>query len=196
MATINEGLDAFCKVHEKYHLGGSIDTAPSEGVSWPKDLPVSDELKTFYLRNPKGIKFETGFVPRQIFDVENLEEGQVGYLWTCTTSGRAVNKDWEKENLVFIDSAGGDPIIAVTGQEKTPVYAAYDAAEPFKISDSLGDFLLAISRLIDIVYGEFEVFELSDDDGLSDIFIKRASDEIKPILGQENFERFIDYFYG
>lgn len=196
MATIDEGLDAFCKVHAKYKLDGNIGTAPNNEVLWPKNLACSDELEAFYLRKPTNIKFETGFTPKKIFNVEDLEDGQVGYLWEGTESGRIANRKWPREHVVFVDSAGGDPIIASTGQKSTPVYAAYDAAAPFKISDSLGDFFLALSKLIDIVYGEFEIFEISDDDGLNSVFLKRLHEILKPVVGEENFERFIDYFYG
>ncbi|MBD1106703.1 hypothetical protein HXV84_09485 [Pseudomonas amygdali pv. morsprunorum] len=57
-------------------------------------------------------------------------------------------------------------------------------------------FFLALSKLIDIVYGEFDIFEISDDDGLNDAFVAKIASDLKPILGQENFERFIEYFYG
>ncbi|POY79463.1 hypothetical protein BKM09_011850 [Pseudomonas amygdali pv. morsprunorum] len=196
MANINEGLDAFCKVHAKHGLAGSINNAPSGGLLWPRNLPTSNEIEALYLRQPKNIKFETGFTPKKGFDIEHLEKGQVGYLWNSTPSGLVVNDDWPNAHVVFIDSAGGDPIIAVTDQENTPIYAAFDAFRPFRIADSMGDIFLALSKLIDIVYGEFDIFEISDDDGLNDAFVAKIASDLKPILGQENFERFIEYFYG
>ncbi|UNB63047.1 hypothetical protein [Pseudomonas syringae group genomosp. 7] len=97
--------------------------------------------------------------------------------------------------MIALDSASGDPIIAVTDQENTPIYAAFDAVRPFRIADSMEDFFLAFSKSIDSVYGEFDTFETSDDDGLNDSFIAKIASDLKPILGQENFERFIEYFY-
>jgi len=195
MVSIDDGLAAFSQAHAKYSLSGNIGTA-SISISWPHNVPSSSELFDFYSKNPTDIKIETGFTPRQIFNIEKLVKGQIGYLWSVTASGNAINPSWPKEYVVFMDSAGGNPVVAVVDQESTPVYAAYDAIEPFKISDSLGDFLLALSKLIAIVYGEFNVFDIGDDDGLSDVFISRLEEELLPILGQENFERFINYFYG
>lgn len=195
MVSIDDGLKAFSLVHAKHGLPGSISSA-SNRISWPPNVPSSVELKGFYTRHPNNIKIETGFTPRNIFNLDKLEKGQIGYLWSVTSSGHEINPSWPKEYVVFMDSAGGNPVIAVVNQENTPIYAAYDAIEPFKISDSLGDFFLALSKLIDVVYGEFEIFDISDDDGLSDAFISRLSEELLPVLGQENFERFTDYFYG
>jgi hypothetical protein len=195
MVSINEGLAAFSQVHAKYVLSGSIG-AVSTSLTWPRDVPKSSELFEFYSRHPTGIKFETGFTPRQIINLEKLEEGQTGYLWSVTASGNIINPSWPKEYVVFMDSAGGNPVIAVVDQDGTPVCAAYDAIKPFRISDTLGEFFLALSKLIAIVYGEFNIFDIGDDDGLSDIFISRLTEELLPTLGQDNFERFVDYFYG
>lgn len=49
---------------------------------------------------------------------------------------------------------------------------------------------------MDIVYGEFNIFDLSDDESVSGAFLTRLNDEISPILGQDNIARFVDYFYG
>ncbi|MNG20628.1 hypothetical protein D3C84_1049000 [compost metagenome] len=76
------------------------------------------------------------------------------------------------------------------------MFASYDVVQPFQIADSLADFIRALSRLIDIVYGEFNIFDLSDDDGISDAFLKRLLEEVEPILGEDNTSRFVDYFYG
>jgi len=45
-------------------------------------------------------------------------------------------------------------------------------------------------------YGEFNVFDLGDDEGLRDVLISRLRDELLRTLGQNNFKRFVDYFYG
>jgi hypothetical protein len=195
MVSIDDGLAAFSQAHVKYALSGRVDTT-STSISWPQNVPSSPELLSFYSRRPADIKIESGFTPRKIFNIESLERGQVGYLWSVTSSGNVINPNWPEKYVVFMDSAGGNPTIAVVDQEGTPVYAAYDAIEPFRISDSLGEFFLALSKLIAIVYGEFNVFDISDDDGLSDVFISRLTDELLPILGQENFQRFVDCFYG
>lgn len=195
MVSINDGLAAFSQAHAKYVLPGNISAAPTS-LTWPNDVPRSPELYEFYSRHPAGVKIETGFTPRHVIDIKKLEKGQAGYLWNVTASGNTINPSWPKEYVVFMDSAGGNPVIAVVNQEGTPVCAAYDAIEPFRISDTLGEFFLALSKLIAIVYGEFNVFDIGDDDGLSDVFISRLTEELLPTLGQDNFERFVDYFYG
>ena len=50
---------------------------------------------------------------------------------------------------------------------------------------------------IEVVYGSFDVFEITDDDSVVlpefDAQLKAA---IEPILGAELFAHFYDYFYG
>ncbi|MBD2806959.1 hypothetical protein ID855_20270 [Xenorhabdus sp. ZM] len=95
------------------------------------------------------------------------------------------------------DIGGGNPIIVSLDAQDTSVYAGYDVSRPFKITDSLADFLLALSKLIEIVYGEFAIFEICDEnDELKPEFIKRLRKEIEPLVGSDNFEHFFDYFYG
>ncbi len=94
------------------------------------------------------------------------------------------------------DRGGGKPIIAVTNVKNTPVLASFDCVEPFKIADSLADFISALTKLIDIVYDEFDIFDISNDDGISTTFMARVNSEITPILGDDNRRRFVDYFYG
>jgi hypothetical protein len=53
------------------------------------------------------------------------------------------------------DNGGGKPVIAVTDLDQTPVYSSYNVVAPFQIADSLADFILALSKMMDIVYGEF-----------------------------------------
>jgi len=77
------------------------------------------------------------------------------------------------------------------------VWASYDVGKPFKIADSLADFLLAFAKTIEIVHGKFDIFDIyNDDDELSPKFVKLLTKEVSPLLGEENFERFFDYFYG
>lgn len=45
-------------------------------------------------------------------------------------------------------------------------------------------------------YGELNISDMGDDEGLSDVFISRLTEELLPTLGQDNFESFVDYFYG
>lgn len=197
MATIEEGLRAFIAVHVKYLLPGAFAAERKVIEEWPKTLPMSLELAALYTQGPYGVEIETGFTPLRIFDFQELERGQIGYRWTKNKDGLSLSSSWPSGYVVFMDDVGGGkPIIAVSSVEVSPVYASYNAEVPFKISDSVGDFFLALSRLIDVVYGEYEIFEVASDDGVDPNFIMRISEEIIPILGEKNFDRFFDYFYG
>ncbi|MEG1038259.1 MAG: hypothetical protein RSE22_07885 [Mucinivorans sp.] len=199
MSEVVGALKELDLVHKKYKIPGRFLASSDVLARWPSELPRSAELDVFYNEyEPSGIKIETGLTPLKLFGMMELNKGQLGYRWINTKEGTVLDEEWPDKNLVIMDdNGGGKPIIAVTDVEKTPVFASYDVVEPFQVAESLADFILAISRMIDIVYGEFNVFDLSDDDdGVSDAFIARLSSEIGPILGEDNAVRFIDYFYG
>jgi hypothetical protein len=104
---------------------------------------------------------------------------------------------WPEDYVVFADdTGGGKPIIALTHMDGTPVYATYDAGNPFQMADSLADFFLAISKLIEIVYGYFNIFEIGDDDGLDPNFIDRITNEIEPSLERKTSKDFLIIFMG
>lgn len=198
MSDTDGALKELSAVHAKYNLPGRFLASSDLSVRWPAELPRSADLDVFYNDyEPDGVKIETGLTPLKLFDMVALKKAQIGYRWINTTDGAVLSDEWPAQDLVIMDDiGGGKPVIAVTNVEKTPVLASYDAVKPFQIAESLADFILALSRLIDIVYGEFNIFDVSDDDGISDAFIARLNAEIGPILGEDNRSRFMDYFYG
>ena len=198
MIDITTAADELVRVHSKYNLSGNFQRCDQVDVKWPAALARSAELDAFFNGyEPIDVKLETGFTPLKLFSLESIEKGQMGYKWIDAGSGTKLNKDWGRSFVVVMDdSGGGKPVIAVTDIKCTPIFASYSAVPPFKISDSLADFVFALARLTDIVYGEFNVFDISDDDGLNSLFVERMSSEISPILGEDNFENFFDYFYG
>lgn len=198
MNGIGHAAAELARVHNKYNLPGGFQRRGEVSAKWPSALARSVELEHFYNEyEPIDVKIETGFTPLKLFSLYSIEKGQVGYKWVNVGAVATLNKEWHHAFVVVMnDSGGGKPVVAVTNVKNTPVYASYSAVAPFKISDSLADFIFALAKLVEIVYGEFDVFEVSDDDGLSSLFVARLNDEISPLLGEENFERFFDYFYG
>jgi hypothetical protein len=198
MSDIDGALKDLSAVHAKYNLSGRFLASSDVSFRWPAELPRSVDLDVFYNDyEPGGVKIETGLTPLKLFDMVALKKAQIGYRWITSADGVVLNDEWPAQDLVIMDDiGGGKPVIAVTNVKKTPVLASYDAVKPFQIADSLADFILALSRLIGIVYGEFNIFDVSDDDGISNAFIARLNAEIGPILGEDNGSRFIDYFYG
>jgi hypothetical protein len=198
MSGIGHAAAELARVHNKYNLSGGFQSRAQVSAKWSSTLGRSVELDDFYNDyEPVDVKIETGFTPLKLFSLDSIEKGQVGYKWVNVESAVKLNKEWNHAFVVIMDdSGGGKPVIAVTNVKSTPVYASYSAVSPFKVSDSLADFVFALAKLVEIVYGEFNVFEISDDDGLNSLFVARMNDEISPLLGEENFERFFDYFYG
>jgi hypothetical protein len=93
------------------------------------------------------------------------------------------------------DLGGGKPIIAVIDEGNTSVYAGYDAIEPFKIAGSLSGFIFSLAELIGLVYGQHEVFDIVDNnDEVKDGFVDELRERIVPLIGNENFNAFYDYF--
>lgn len=187
MSDIDNTLENFVSVCQKYVLTGHFATVSDLDNIFPVKLPHSAALDYFYKNyNPVGLKIETGFTPVKLYAVNELEKAQVGY--SCFPDNYLVIGD---------DLGGGKPIIAVIDRENTPVYASYDVSEPFKIADSFADFISSLANLIELVYGSYDIFDVADDnDELKDEFIEELKSSISPIIGSENFDTFFDYFYG
>lgn len=198
MSDIRSALKELSLVHNKYQIDGHFLASHDVGAKWSSELPRSSELDVFYNEyDPVGVRLETGLTPLKIFDMSLLKRAQLGYGWINAGGKVELNSEWPQQHLVIMDdSGGGKPIIAITDVERTPVFASYDVVEPFQVANALADFILALAKLVDIVYGEFNIFDLSDDDGISSVFLMRLDGEISPILGEENAARFVDYFYG
>lgn len=198
MTDINVAIDKLKAVHLKYKIPGGLKSGSSGANKISSDLPTSLDVDAFYQNcEPVDVKIETGFTPLKLFSSELLMKAQVGYRWINTSTGIVINDEWPKDYLIIMDDiGGGKPVIAVTNVEGTPVYASYDVVEPFKVSDSLADFLTALAGLIEVVYGSFNIFDISDDHGISDVFLEALIKVVRPTLGEDDFARFVDYFYG
>lgn len=199
MSALDNSLNELRRVHKKFDLEGSFETNRQANAKWPKTLAHSAETDYFYDNcEPVDVEIETGTTPICFFDLSKIEDAQVGYKWMGDSNKTEINEDWLDYYLVLMDDiGGGKPIIAITSTIGTPVWASYDAVDPFKIADTLADFFLAFAKLIEIVHGEYDIFGIyNDDDTLSTAFRERLIEEVSPLLGTENFERFFDYFYG
>lgn len=199
MADLETALFKLKKVHGDFLLPGVFDRNSDLDDCWPSDLPRSSETDLFFTNHePRGVRFETGFTPMNFFEVAKLKKAQLGYRWTQGPENTKSVATWPGQFLVLMDgSGGGKPIIADTSTTGTPVYAAYDVVVPFKIADTLADYFLALAELIAVVYGEYDVFDIADeDDNILPEFSKTLEVNLIAILGKENFVRFFDYFYG
>ena len=199
MSALDNAFKELRRVHKKFDIEGSFEKSSHANAKWPQTLPRSAETDYFYDNcEPVDVEVETGLTPICFFNLSALEDGQVGYKWDGDSNKTQVNGNWPAQYLVFMDDiGGGKPIIAVTDTPGTPVWASYDVVAPFKIANSLADFLVAFAKTIEIVHGKFDIFDIyNDDDELSPKFVKLLTKEVSPLLGEENFERFFDYFYG
>lgn len=197
MSTLDAAMAGFIAVHGKYQLAGRFEPQPLAESAWPQRLPQARELAYFYSRfNPVGVDFETGFAPVKLASFEALEKFQLGYRWRELEPKTEPIASWPGNHLVIMDDfGGGKPIIATLDGDRTQVFASY-GGEPFKVADSLGDFITALAELIALIYGTFEIFEVADDDGIKPEFFEAMQRKVAPVLGEDNFLAFTDYFYG
>ncbi|OPK10123.1 hypothetical protein [Pseudomonas sp. VI4.1] len=198
MNKIDDAMAELTKAHIKYKLDGSFQRLNQVVSKWPSSLRRSAQLDDFFnCYEPIGVKIETGFTPLKFVSLDALEKAQIGYKWINGDGGKKINQDWNENYVVFMDDlGGGKPIVALTDIENTPIFASYGPVAPFQIADSLAEFLSALAKLIEVVYGEFNIFDISDDDGVNPSFVARLDVEIAPILGERNYQNFFDYFYG
>lgn len=184
---IEKALKQLIIICNKYSLSGSFSTVNDLDNAFPSNLPRSTDVDYLYKNyNPEKLKIETGFTPIKIHSVSELTKVQSGYEYL------------PNNYLVFGDDlGGGKPIIAVIDEGKTSVYASYDVIEPLKIAGSLSGFIFSLAELIDLVYGQYDIFDIADDnDEVKDDFIYELRKRIVPLIGNEGFNAFFDYFYG
>ena len=190
MSDIDKTLEAFVSVCKKYDIPGRFETIDDLSKVFPVKLPFPADMDYFYKKfNPEDLLIETGITPITLYSAKDLEKAQVGY------------SSFPDNYLVIGDDiGGGKPIIAVVDREHTPIYANYDVGKPFKIADSFTDFILSLTKLIELVYGQYDIFDVIDEDDesheIKESFISELRAHISPIIGNENFEAFWDYFYG
>ncbi|MDE4081360.1 MULTISPECIES: hypothetical protein [Enterobacter cloacae complex] len=184
---IEKALKKLIAICNKYSLPGSFNAVNDLDKTFPSNLPRSTELGFLYKNyNPEKLKIETGFTPIKLHSVSELLKAQSGY-------------EYLPDNYLVIgnDLGGGKPIIAVIVEGSSYVYASYDVIEPFKIADSLSEFIFSLAELIDLVYGHYDIFDIADDnDEVKGNFIDELRERIVPLIGNENFNAFYNYFYG
>ncbi|HHD7240626.1 TPA: hypothetical protein ACNOIA_002878 [Enterobacter cloacae] len=184
---IEKALKQLIVICNKYSLSGSFSNVNDLDNAFPPNLPRSTEVEFLYENyNPEKLKIERGFTPIKLHSVSELLKAQNGY-------------EYLPNNYLVIgdDLGGGKPIIAVVDEGNTPVYASYDVIEPFKIADSLCGFIFSLAELIDLVYGQYDIFDIADDnDEVKHGFINELRERIVPLIGNEGFNAFYDYFYG
>ncbi|WP_320731090.1 hypothetical protein [Enterobacter sichuanensis] len=184
---IEKALKKFIIICNKYSLSGSFSTVSDLDNTFPSNLPRSTDVDFLYKNyNPEKLRIETGFTPIKIHSVSELTKAQNGY-------------EYLPDNYLVIgdDLGGGKPIIAVIDEGNSSVYASYDVIEPFQIASSLSGFIFSLAELIDLVYGYYDIFDIADDnDEVKDNFIDELRERIVPLIGNENFNAFYNYFYG
>ena len=184
---IEKALKQFIVICNKYSLSGSFSTVSDLDNTFPSNLPRSTDVDFLYKNyNPEKLRIETGFTPIKIHSVSELTKAQSGY-------------EYLPDNYLVIgdDLGGGKPIIAVIDEGNSSVYASYDVIEPFQIASSLSGFIFSLAELIDLVYGHYDIFDIADDnDEVKDNFIDELRERIVPLIGNENFNAFYNYFYG
>jgi hypothetical protein len=184
---IEKALKQFIIICNKYSLSGSFSTVSDLDNTFPSNLPRSTDIDFLYKNyNPEKLRIETGFTPIKIHSVSELTKAQNGY-------------EYLPDNYLVIgdDLGGGKPIIAVIDEGNSSVYASYDVIEPFQIASSLSGFIFSLAELIDLVYGHYDIFDIADDnDEVKDNFIDELRERIVPLIGNENFNAFYNYFYG
>ncbi|MEA5169322.1 hypothetical protein VB265_07305 [Enterobacter sichuanensis] len=184
---IEKALKQFIIICNKHSLSGSFSTVSDLDNTFPSNLPRSTDVDFLYKNyNPEKLRIETGFTPIKIHSVNELTKAQSGY-------------EYLPDNYLVIgdDLGGGKPIIAVIDEGNSSVYASYDVIEPFQIASSLSGFIFSLAELIDLVYGHYDIFDIADDnDEVKDNFIDELRKRIVPLIGNENFNAFYNYFYG
>lgn len=184
---IEKALKQFIVICNKYSLSGSFSTVSDLDNTFPSNLPRSTDVDFLYKNyNPEKLRIETGFTPIKIHSISELTKAQNGY-------------EYLPDNYLVIgdDLGGGKPIIAVIDEGNSSVYASYDVIEPFQIASSLSGFIFSLAELIDLVYGHYDIFDIADDnDEVKDNFIDELRERIVPLIGNENFNAFYNYFYG
>lgn len=148
---------------------------------------------TFYQQfDLKNLTIQTGVSSITFIDYVNLEERNKLYFFSSLKAN---------EYLVFAEQTGGGNPVLFNFQENTStpaIYAAYDILEPFKIADNFHQFIEALTALIDIVYNDYDIYEIyttDDCDEIKPAFFPSINMRLSTILGQ-NMENFMRYFFS
>ncbi|MCS1384071.1 hypothetical protein NXZ75_17835 [Lysinibacillus sphaericus] len=130
-----------------------------------------------------------------LYAADKLVRRQEGFRWIGTEKREDPN--WNPNWLVVADK-DDDPIVVVTNQENSPVFASYETSALFPIADSFSVFLDALSVTLEIIHEKFkgeimdeETFEIYDD------FVEKLKSSLISILKKEEYaDNLIDYLYG
>lgn len=194
MGELENAIEDLKRLFEKYGIRGQFVKQVNRPLN---DLPTNRELDFYFENfNPVNVKIDTGASPFKLIDWSGLSKAQLGYRWNAN-NGRPIDR-WNLNDIVIGDDmGGGKPIIVRTNIEPSPVFASYEGVPPFEVADSLVNFLKALGLLIDLVYGDYNIFEINnDDESVKDEFTIEIKRRLIPVLGAENSERIYDYFYG
>jgi hypothetical protein len=193
---VHAAIQALVAIHHRHRLPGCFEPTDQ---AWPAALPASAALQAFYSsHDPRQVKIDTGMSPIRLFELAGLERGQQGYRWQGDPALRNAAPNWNPAMVVFADNMGGGaPVMADTGSAGTPVWASAGPGGLIQIAASLADFMRALAAQIDIVYGDFAIFDVLDDnDEVKTDFAQQLRARLEPILGKTFFDAYWDYFYG
>jgi len=201
MKTLEQALSTFVDTHRRFELQGHFTSIQPDTLQqqWPENLPRSAELEVYLSHyEPNNVLVETGFAPIIFWSIDQLQQSLIGYRWVGMSEPFEESDTWLSQWVIIADDIGkGNPILVDTRKEGTPVYAGYEVGSPFLIAPNLADFFAAMTALIEVVYGSFAIFEITDDDSVVlPAFDAQLEAAIEPILGEDLFTHFYDYFYG
>ncbi|AZS49450.1 hypothetical protein DM558_01050 [Entomomonas moraniae] len=187
-------IKAFVKLLDilKKHDDGQYLAKSKKDVD-PSYLHNNNCLMEFYSQfELKHLTIQTGVSSISFIDYLNLKERNTKYSFSSLK---------EQDYIVLSEqTGGGDPILFnFLDNNSTPsIYAAYDVLEPFKIANNFLQFIEALTVLVDIVYNEYDIYEIYTNDDCDEIkpeFLSKIDMKLSPILG-ENIDGFMRYFYG
>lgn len=187
-------IKAFMKLSDvlKKHDNGRYIAATIKNID-PAVLHNNVCLMDFYRQfELKDFTVHTGVASLAFIDYRNLKERNAVYAFTSLK---------KQEYLVFSEqSGGGNPVLFnFKDDDNTPtIYAAYDVVEPFKIANSFHQFTEALTALAEIVYKEFNIYEIYTNDDCDEIkpaFFTSINTRLPIILG-DNTENFMRYFFN
>ncbi|MFJ7646518.1 hypothetical protein ACIQ1H_03155 [Lysinibacillus sp. NPDC097279] len=138
---------------------------------------------------------DLGNSPLYLYPADKLVRRQEGFRWIGNE--KRENPNWDPNWLVVADK-DDDPIVVVTNEENSPVFASYETSPLFPIADSFSAFLDALAVTLEIIHEKFkgeimdeETFDIYDD------FIDMLKTSLSSILKKEEYaDNFIDYLYG
>ncbi len=168
-------------------------------MDYPDELPSNKYLKEFYkTNNPVNFTLDMGGSLIELFSLEDLLKKQMGYRWLSPDEGKKIIPTWNLDHVVIADDiGGGKPIIAEIKKDRMPIYASCDGLEPFFITDSLDQFIDALSSITDVINSKYNVYDIYDEnEEIKNCFRIDFIETLKSILSMESSKNLFYYFYG